>query len=232
MNENPEKTGLIEKEDAEAADVVKGSERLYYKIIKRTFDLLISAVGIVFLIPVIVLVKILYICTGDFHSIFLVQKRIGKGGKEFNFFKFRTMVSDADTVLEELLNKDQKLAEEYKKNKKLQRDPRITRAGGLIRRFSIDEIPQVLNIFTGKMAVIGNRPYLPREKEDMGRYFRSIVSTKPGLTGYWQVSGRSDVSFLKRLQLEQYYSEHCSLKLDISIFFKTFKVVLFGSGAK
>jgi len=232
MNENPETVGVIEKEDVETAGAVEKSAKLYYRIIKRAFDLLISTVGIVLLIPVIVLVKLLYICTGDLHSIFLVQKRIGKGGKEFSFFKFRTMVSDADIVLEEILNENSELAEEYKANKKLERDPRITKAGGFIRRFSIDELPQVLNIFAGKMTVIGNRPYLPREKEDMGDYFSSIVSTKPGLTGYWQVSGRSDVSFLKRLQLEQYYSEHCCLKLDISIFFKTFKVVLFGSGAK
>ena len=232
MNENPETIGVIEKEDVETAGAVERSAKLYYRIIKRAFDLLTSTVGIFLLIPVIVLVKLLYICTGDLHSIFLVQKRIGKGGKEFNFFKFRTMVSDADSVLEEILNENSELAEEYKANKKLESDPRITKAGGFIRRFSIDEIPQVLNIFAGKMSVIGNRPYLPREKEDMGDYFSSIVSTKPGLTGYWQVSGRSDVSFLKRLQLEQYYSEHCCLKLDIGIFFKTFKVVLFGSGAK
>ncbi len=232
MNENPVTAEAIEKEDARTVETVKGSDRLYYKIIKRLFDLLISTIGIVFLIPVTVLVKILYVCTGDFHSIFLVQKRIGKGGKEFVFFKFRTMVSDADDVLEELLNKNRDLAEEYKENKKLESDPRITKAGKFIRRFSIDELPQVLNIFSGKMAIIGNRPYLPREKEDMGDYFGPIVATKPGLTGYWQVSGRSDVSFLKRLQLEKYYSEHCCLKLDISIFFKTFKVVLFGSGAK
>ena len=92
-------------------------------------------------------------------------------------------------------------------------------------------MPQFINIFLGDMSLIGNRPYLPREKEDMGKYYDEIVKTKPGLTGYWQVSGRSDVSFKQRLKLEKYYSENASFKLDIKIFFKTFSVVLFGKGA-
>ena len=124
------------------------------------------------------------------------------------------------------------MRKEYRKTKKLKNDPRITKVGKLIRKTSIDELPQLINIFIGNMSLIGNRPYLPREKEDMGLYFNSIVKTKPGLTGYWQVNGRSDTTFEKRLELESYYSNHCSLKLDIKIFFKTFKVVLFHGGAE
>ena len=230
MNENVGTADMTIKENEIVVEAVKGANSIPYRIIKRLFDLIVSTIGLVFLIPIIIFVKILYVCTGDFHNIFLVQKRIGKNGKEFNFFKFRTMVPNADKVLEKLLKENKDLAEEYKENKKLKNDPRITKAGKFVRRYSIDELPQLLNIFLGKMSMIGNRPYLPREKEDMGIYFNSIVATKPGLTGYWQVSGRSDVSFLKRLQLEKYYSEHCCLIFDIKIFFKTFKVVLFGSG--
>ena len=114
----------------------------------------------------------------------------------------------------------------------LKDDPRITKVGNLLRKTSLDELPQLINVLKGDMSLVGNRPYLPREKEDMGEYYKEIVKTKPGITGYWQVNGRSDVSFERRLKLETYYSNHCSLDLDIRIFFRTFKVVLFGKNAK
>ena len=124
------------------------------------------------------------------------------------------------------------VAQEYNKNKKLKDDPRVTKIGKLIRKLSIDEFPQFINVFLGEMSLIGNRPYLPREKQDMGNYYEDIIKTKPGLTGYWQVSGRSNTSFDERLKLEKEYSDEAGLKLDIKIFFKTFAVVLFGKGAK
>lgn len=202
-----------------------------YQGIKRLFDIVISLLGCTCLIPLIVLVKIFYILTGDFDSIFFTQKRIGKDGREFNFYKFRTMVPNADEILFNTLKKDKKLALEYKENKKLKNDPRITKAGKVLRRTSLDELPQLLNVLKGDMAMIGNRPYIPREKEDMGDYFADIVKTKPGITGYWQVSGRENASFKKRLELEKYYSQNHSLWLDVKIFFKTFKAVLGGHGA-
>ena len=207
-------------------------KRGIYLILKRTFDILISLIGLIFLLPVALVVKIAYMLTGDFKSIFFVQDRIGKKGKTFKFFKFRTMVPNADEVLFKTLELDPKLMEEYTINKKLKDDPRITKAGKVIRRYSIDELPQLINIFLGDMSLIGNRPYLPREKKDMGKYYDDIVKTKPGLTGYWQVSGRSDVSFNYRLKLEQYYSNNYSLLLDIKIIFKTVKVVLGMNGAE
>jgi undecaprenyl-phosphate galactose phosphotransferase len=170
--------------------------------------------------------------TGDFKSIFFTQKRIGINGKEFKLFKFRTMIPNADEELKQILKENEELNDEYKKNKKLKNDPRITKIGKILRKISLDELPQVLNIFSGSMTVIGNRPYLPREKDEMGEDYDIIVSTKPGLTGYWQVNGRSNTTFKERLKLEKYYSENCSLKMDIKIFFKTFKVVFFGNGAK
>ena len=140
------------------------------------------------------------------------------------------MVPNADDILMEML-KDKKIADEYNKNKKLKNDPRITKVGKIIRKTSLDEIPQFINILKGDMSLVGNRPYLPREKDDMGKYYDDIIKTKPGLTGYWQVSGRSDVSFKNRLKLEQYYSNNYSFKLDIQIVFKTIKVVLGMQGA-
>ena len=207
-------------------------KRFIYLSIKRIFDIIVSLIGLIFLIPIAIVVKITYMITGDFKSIFFVQDRIGKNGKTFKFFKFRTMVPNADEILFKALANDLKLREEYSMNKKLKDDPRITKAGKLIRRYSIDELPQLINIFLGDMSLIGNRPYLPREKEDMGDSFDIIVSTKPGLTGWWQVSGRSDVSFRKRLELETYYSNNAGIKIDIKIFFKTFKAVIGTKGAK
>ena len=207
-----------------------GLRRKAYLVIKRLFDIFVSIISLLILIPLSILVKIAYVLTGDFHSVVFVQKRIGKDGKEFDFYKFRTMVPNADEILFQTLSMDPILNEEYAINKKLKDDPRITKVGKILRKLSIDELPQFVNVFFGEMSVIGNRPYLPREKRDMGKSFDEIVKTKPGLTGYWQVNGRSDVTFKKRLELETYYSNHCGLLMDIKIFFKTFKVVFGGKG--
>ena len=207
------------------------SKRMYF-FIKRLFDILMSIIGIIAMIPIALIVKISYMLTGDFDSIFYKQKRIGKNGVEFNFYKFRSMVPNADEVLKELLKKDKKLAKEYKINKKLEHDPRVTKMGAILRKTSLDELPQVLNILVADMSVVGNRPYLPREKEDMGIYYNDIIKTKPGLTGLWQVSGRSNTTFEERLKIEQEYSSTCGFKIDIKIFFKTFGVVLKHRGAK
>ncbi len=220
------KRELVEKKKSATEN-----KQLLYIFIKRTFDIICASVGCIFLLPLIVIVKVLYIITGDFNSIFFTQKRIGLDGEEFNFFKFRTMVPNADEILFDTLRQDKVLAEEYQKNKKLKNDPRITKAGKILRRTSLDELPQLINVLIGDMSMIGNRPYIPREKKDMGKYFDDIVKTKPGITGYWQVSGRENASFKKRLELESYYSNHRSLWLDIKIFFKTFKAVLGGHGA-
>ena len=208
------------------------SKKYFYFFIKRCFDILVSIIGCIFLIPITLIIKIAYMLSGDFHSVIFIQDRIGKDGKHFKFYKFRSMVPDADNILWEYLKSNSEAAREYKINKKLKYDPRITRVGRLIRKVSLDEFPQMINVLKGDMSIIGNRPYLPREKVDMKKYFDKIVVTKPGITGYWQVSGRSDVSFEKRMKLESFYSENCSLKLDLIIFFKTFKVVLSGIGAK
>ena len=207
-------------------------KRIIYLTLKRTFDILVSLIGLIFLLPVALVVKIAYMLTGDFKSIFFSQKRIGKNGKEFKFYKFRSMISNADEVLFKLMEENPEIKEEYTINKKLKNDPRITKIGHILRKTSLDELPQLINIFLGDMSLIGNRPYLPREKKDMGDSFDTIVATKPGLTGYWQVSGRSDVTFKKRLELESYYSNNSGVRLDIKIFFKTFSAVIGTKGAK
>ena len=206
--------------------------RKLYKITKRSLDILFGLIGIILLIPITIILKICYMLTGDFKKIIFTQDRIGLNGKTFKFYKFRSMVPNADEVLFKLLKNNKKLAKEYKINKKLKGDPRITKIGKIIRKTSIDELPQLLNIFLGDMSLIGNRPYLPREKDDMGDYFKDIVKTKPGLTGWWQVNLRSRGTFEDRLKMEKYYSERAGFRIDIKIFFKTFKVVLGMDGAE
>ena len=207
-------------------------KNILYDFIKRTFDIFGSLIGLLLLIPMIIIVKVCYMFNKDFKSIFFVQTRIGKDGKPFKLYKFRSMVPNADEILYEILKSNSKEAEEYRLMKKMTNDPRITKVGRFIRKYSIDEFPQLINILKGDMSFIGNRPYLPREIIDMGNYYDYIIKTKPGLTGYWQVNLRSRGTFEERLMMEKYYSNHNSLKMDTEIFFKTFKVVLKGDSAK
>lgn len=209
---------------------MKKIRRTSYLIIKRLFDLVGALIGLILLSPLFILITIL-IKLEDKGSAFFVQERIGKQGNLFKLYKFRSMVHNADEILEEML-KDPKIRKEYKKKMKLTPDPRITKIGNVIRKTSIDELPQLINVLKGEMSLIGNRPYLPREKKDMGQYYIDIIKTKPGLTGYWQVNGRSKTTFEERCKLERYYSNNLSLLLDIKIFFKTFYVVLKRRGAE
>lgn len=184
------------------------------------------------MIPLIIIIKITYLIDGDYEPVIFSQLRIGKNGRLFRFYKFRSMIPNADEYLKEYLKNNKEAAKEYKINKKLKNDPRVTKVGKFLRNTSIDELPQMINIFKGEMSLIGNRPYLPREKDDMGRYYNDIVKTKPGLSGLWQTSGRSNVSFIDRLKMESYYSNHASIKVDIKLFFKTILVVLNKNGAR
>ncbi len=226
MNES-----VLEQKSITLRTIPKSLKRTMYFSIKRLFDIFCSLIGCIFLLPLAIVIKLCNILTGDFHPIIFTQNRIGKNGEEFKFYKFRSMVPNADEVLEEML-KDKKIKEEYKKNMKLTNDPRITKIGAFLRKTSIDELPQLINVLKGDMSMIGNRPYLPREKEDMKEYYNDIIKSKPGITGYWQVSGRSNISFKERCKLESFYSNNNSFKLDTKIFFKTFYVVLFKKGAE
>lgn len=198
-----------------------------YLVIKRIFDVVISLFAIIVLSPLLLL-TILAIRIDSKGKAIYTQDRIGLNGKLFKLYKFRSMVVDADRQLEEILAKDDVLALEYRINKKFKNDPRITRVGKIIRKLSIDELPQLVNVLKGDMSLIGNRPYLPREIDDMRPYFEQIVKTKPGITGLWQTSGRSNTTFKTRCKLEADYSDNASITMDIKIFFKTFIVVFKG----
>lgn len=204
--------------------------RKLYFFQKRIFDIIMSIIGLVFLLPVFIVIIIAIKLDSKGPAIF-VQERIGKNGKLFKFYKFRSMVENADDVLFEMLKHDTEESKEYKINKKIECDPRVTRVGKFIRKYSLDELPQLFNILKGDMSFIGNRPYLEREIPDMGDYYKDIIKSKPGLTGLWQVNGRSNTTFETRLKLEKKYSEEMCFLLDLKIFIKTFGVVLKTNGA-
>ncbi len=141
------------------------------------------------------------------------------------------MVPNADEVLETLLKNNASFREEYMVNKKVKNDPRITKLGKILRKTSLDEMPQFINVFLGQMSLVGNRPYLPREKEDMGIYFNQIVKTKPGITGLWQISGRNNVTFNERVQIESKYSYLQNARTDMKIIKDTIVQVVKKDGA-
>lgn len=209
----------------------RGLEHFLSYALKRILDICAGLCGILILIPLTIFVFIKNRKEGDKGPIFFTQNRIGKNGKEFKMFKYRTMVIGADKILEELMEKDPAIREEYTKNKKLVNDPRITSAGKFLREKSLDEFPQFINVLLGQMSLIGPRPYLPREKEDMGDYYYDVIACKPGITGMWQSHGRSEVDFDHRLLLDEYYYRNWSFWLDITLLFKTAKQVLYGEGA-
>ena len=209
----------------------RGVNQLGSYILKRCMDICAGLCGMLILIPLTIFDFIKNRSEGDKGPIFFTQNRIGKNGKEFKMYKYRSMVMNADKILEDLMEKDPAIREEYTKNKKLANDPRITSAGKFLREKSLDEFPQFINVLLGQMSLIGPRPYLPREKEDMGRYYEDVVACKPGITGMWQSHGRSDIDFEHRLILDEYYYRNWSFWLDVTLLCKTVKQVLYGKGA-
>ena len=202
----------------------------FYVYVKNILDFIIALIGFIFLIPCFLLVKIAYMLTGDFKSIIYVQERIGYHGKKFNMYKFRSMGPNADDELKQLL-KQRKYKKQWDLNHKLDDDPRITKIGKFLRKSSLDEIPQVINMLKGDMSLIGPRPLVEGELDAHNGNHKVYESVKPGLTGWWASHGRSSVDYNKRLRLEYYYAKNISFKLDIMCFIKTIKVVLTGKGA-
>ena len=201
------------------------------KFVKRAIDIIGSIVGIIFLIPLTIVIGIANLILKDKGPIFYTQERIGKNGKHFKMYKYRSMVVGADEKLREYLAENEEAREEYAKYKKLKHDPRITKMGAFLRKTSLDEFPQFINILKGEMSLVGPRPYLPREREEINGFFNYIMSCKPGLTGFWQVNGRSDVTFTDRLEMDmQYYYKH-NLKMDIKILKDTVVNVIKKEGA-
>ena len=209
----------------------KTFNEITYSFLKRTVDITASATALLLLSPVFLVTSLAIRKDSDGPAMF-TQKRIGKDGKLFEIYKFRTMVPDADKKLFELLDKDEKAREEYKVNKKLKNDPRITKVGNFLRKTSIDELPQLINVLKGDMSLVGPRPYLPREKDDMGDYYNTIIESKPGITGLWQVSGRSNTTFEERLHFDEEYNEKKSFAFDMGLLVKTVGSVVKGDGAE
>ncbi len=204
----------------------------FYLIVKRLFDIIVSIIGLIITIPVYLIIKLCYICTGDFSSIIYSHTRVGKNGKLFKLYKFRSMVKDADEKLKELLKRDKELAKEWKENHKLENDPRITGIGKIIRKLSIDEFPQFFNLLIGNMSLVGPRPLIEGELDEYNGDHKLYESVKPGITGWWAANGRSCISNQQRLELEYYYCRNCGFGLDIKCIFKTIGAVLRAKGAK
>lgn len=209
----------------------KTFNEITYSFLKRTVDITASAAALLLLSPVFLVTSLAIRKDSDGPAMF-TQKRIGKDGKLFEIYKFRTMVPDADKKLFEMLEKDEKAREEYKLNKKLKNDPRITKVGNFLRKTSIDELPQLINVLKGDMSLVGPRPYLPREIDDMGSYYDTIIESKPGITGLWQVSGRSNTTFEERLHFDKEYNEKKSFTYDMGLLVKTVGSVVKGDGAE
>ena len=227
INSNTEMTeNLIQK------SMTKAKVHLYFeKGCKRLIDIVGSLIGLTLLIPLTVGIAIANRIAKDKGPIFYTQKRIGKNGKEFKLYKFRSMIIGADEILEKYLAENEEAREEYATYKKLKHDPRITKVGQFIRKTSLDEMPQFINVLKGEMSLVGPRPYLPKEKEDMGRMYDSIILCKPGITGFWQILGRSETTFKERLNMDIEYYYNRSLKIDIKLLLKTIKKVILKEGA-
>lgn len=200
-------------------------------VLKRIVDFFAGIIGVIILIPLTVMIYIANLISKDKGPVFFIQERIGKNGKLFKMYKFRSMVVGADKKLEKYLRENEEARKEYKEYKKLKNDPRVTKVGDFIRRTSLDEMPQLLNLLTGEMSLVGPRPYLPREKSDMGEYYNIIIKSKPGITGYWQTRGRSNTNFDDRLDLDIKYEKEKSLKKDFQILLGTMEIVLGKKGA-
>ena len=201
------------------------------KIVKRIIDIIGGLIGIITLIPLSIVIYIANLLSKDKGPLFYCQERIGKDGKIFKMYKYRSMVVGADEKLLKYLEENEEARKEYKEYKKLKNDPRVTKVGNFIRKTSLDEFPQFINVLKGNMSLVGPRPYLPREKQEMGEYYDCIIRSKPGITGYWQIAGRSDVSFEERLKMDYKYDKNKSLKTDLKVLIKTVTNVIKKEGA-
>lgn len=207
-------------------------EEIRHIPVKRGFDILFSIFCLIVGAPIFLMIAlIIYISSPG--PILYFHKRIGRGGKVFNCYKFRTMHVNADQKLQEILSRDSALRQEWEQTYKLKNDPRIIRFGSFLRKTSLDELPQFVNVLKGDLSVVGPRPVV---KEELDKYFGykgpKILTIRPGLTGLWQVSGRSDITcYQKRIQLDEYYVDNYSLLLDLKIVAKTIPAMVKTKGA-
>ena len=203
-----------------------------YKIIKRFLDFIFAFLLIILLIPLFLIIGIL-IKISSKGSIIYIQKRIGKNNTSFSCYKFRTMHPQSKYLLKKILVNNKDFKNQFSKTRKIVNDPRITRFGKFLRFSSLDELPQIFNVLVGDMSFIGPRPIVKSEIKKYGKEFEKVFSIKPGISGLWQVSGRNNLSYDKRVELDINYSENINFLLDIKIFIRTILVILFpfGKGA-
>jgi len=200
------------------------------RVEKRLLDLVLTCLGGLLLLPFMVLIALI-IKLDSRGPVFYHQARLGRGGRVFGAIKFRTMAEEGETRLHEILAASPELQAEYEIYHKLHDDPRLTRFGRILRRFSLDEFPQFINVLKGEMSLVGPRAYLPRELSQMNRREDTILKVVPGITGIWQISGRNQTTFQDRLRLDEYYIRNWSIWLDLYVLSRTVEVVLRGRGA-
>lgn len=203
------------------------SKKEIYKIVKRGMDIFIASISLVLLLPLFLIITIAIKLDSKGKVIFK-HKRIGKDGKEIYIYKFRTMVENAQDLIKSFTPEQKK---EFRENFKLENDPRITKVGNFLRKNSLDELPQLINILKGDLALIGPRPVINDELEKYSTNKSKFLSVTPGLTGYWAANGRSNTTYEQRMTMELYYVDNISLKLDAEIFAKTVASVLKREGA-
>lgn len=196
----------------------------------RVFDVGVILLAAPYILFFFVVISILIMLDSKGSPIY-GQTRIGRGGRRFKAYKFRTMVKNADQLLHQYLDRSPELRAEWLATHKLKKDPRVTRVGAFLRKLSLDELPQFWNILVGDMSLVGPRPIVDAEIEKYGQCFELYIQVRPGLTGLWQVSGRSDTTYQRRVELDEYYIRNRSLKLDLQILWKTVFVVLRKDGA-
>lgn len=217
----------VENDISEISAAIKPSS-LGYRVIKRGFDIFLSACAILVLAPFMLLICLIIKIDSKGPALF-VHNRIGKNGRPLPLYKFRSMYMNAEAMIADF-TPEQKA--EWEQNFKLDHDPRITRIGRILRKTSLDELPQLFNIIRGDLSIVGPRPVITEELEKYGKNKDKFLSVTPGLTGYWQAYARSDCSYEKRMEMELYYVENANLLWDIKIIFATVGAVLKGRGAK
>lgn len=229
MQEN--KKIVIESERIAERNTLQKIHFVSYSFLKRILDIILSLIALVFVVPTCLIIKAITLHYEDYDSIFYIQERIGKNGKRFKIIKFRSMVINADEELAKILEKEEH-KNKWDEDQKIDNDPRITKVGKVLRRTSLDELPQFINVLKGDMSIIGPRPLVPGELGKHNGNHEIYESVKPGITGWWGCHGRSCTTYKTRLELEYYYVKHFGLIIDIKCFFLTIFSVICKKGAK
>ena len=218
---------VISKEPSSlpAVEIIRNQSR-YGRTLKRIGDIIFSLIVLTLGSPIFILIGILVKLSSS-GSVFYIQKRVGRNYREFGCIKFRTMYKDADDLLPNLLEKYPLMRKEFEKDFKLRQDPRITKLGRFLRRSSLDELPQFFNVLKGEMSVVGPRPIVSNEIIKYSLFMEEVISVRPGLTGLWQVSGRNNLSYKKRVELDLFYARNRNFLLDLEIIILTLGVLLF-----